>query len=264
MMAVMTEETAWSDALGEQIHYRLHRTPGLDEPRASLYLLHGRGGTMADWGEVMPALDAMVERGDVPPLLVVMPDAPWQERASWYVDSVFTGEPAGHPVETAFTRDLVHHVDTTSATVADRDHRFVGGNSMGGAGALRHLLAHPDLYSGGLALSPAAFDTVPWEGSSTREFGAFGRGDEPFVPEVYAALGYPAQLDTFDGALPVRLFVAAGDLEGLAIEAARLHDRARRSPGVESRLRVLGGDHDFGTWTPAFVEGLPFVLGADR
>jgi S-formylglutathione hydrolase FrmB len=264
MMSVMTERAAWSETLGEGIRYRVHLTPGREDPRPTLYLLHGRGGSLEDWGEAMPALDAMVERGVVAPLLVVMPDAPWSDRASWYVDSAYAGEPAGREVETAFTTDLVAHVDASYATVADREHRFVGGFSMGGAGALRHLLARPDLFSGGLALSPASFETEPWPGSSTREFGAFGRGQERFDPEVYERLGYVGQLAAFSGSGPVRLFVAAGDEEDLALQAAQVHDRAKRTAGVTSRLRILGGDHDFGVWTPAFVEGLPFVLGADR
>lgn len=255
---------AWSQALGEEVRYRIHRTPGPEGRRASLYLLHGRGGSMDDWPEVMPALDELVEQGSIPPLLVVMPDAPWSERASWYVDSLYEGDPPGRPVETALCGDLVRHVDASYETTNDRDHRFVGGFSMGGAGALRHLLGHPDLFSGGLALSPAAFESAPWEGSSTREFGAFGSGVELFVPEVYERLSYRRQLRSFDETTPVRLFVAAGDGEDLDLPAAQIHHHAKRVPGVSSRLRILGGGHDFGVWQPAFLEGLPWVMGAER
>lgn len=254
----------WSEALGEPLRYRLHRTPGPNGPRATLFLLHGRGADLDEPTRLLDVLDALVENGSVPPLLAIVPDAPWSDRASFYVDSDFTGHPSGRPVETALTRDLVRHVDATYATIADRDHRFVTGYSMGGAGAVRYTLGHPDLFSGCLALSPAVYDPLPPTDSSTRRFGAFGRGPEPFVPDVYTALGYRTQLESFGPTRPVRLFIAAGDGEDLAIEAARLHDRARQVEGVASRLRILGGDHDFDVWAPAFRDGLPFVLGASR
>ncbi|WP_017935147.1 alpha/beta hydrolase [Nocardioides sp. Iso805N] len=254
----------WSEALGEQLRYRLHRTPGPSGPRATLFLLHGRGADLDEPTPLLDVLDALVEDGSVPPMLAIVPDASWSDRASFYVDSAFTGLPPGRQVETALTRDLVRHVDATYATIAGRDHRFVAGYSMGGAGAVRYALGRPDLFSGCLALSPAVYDPLPGKDSSTRQFGAFGRGQELFDPDVYTGLGYRAQLASFDAARPVRIFIAAGDGEDLALEAARLHDRARHVAGVVSRLRILGGDHDFDVWAPAFRDGLPFVLGASR
>ena len=268
--------TAYSPALGEEIRYHVY-LPAVPRGRrcASAYLLHGRGDDLDAWTRIGPTLDRMIARRVIPPVVVVMPDAPWSDGGSWYVDSEFTGAPLGRPVETALTRDLVQHVDSTYSTIADREHRVVGGYSMGGAGALRHLLAHPDLYSGGLVLSPAVYDPMPPADSSAREFGAFGRGDARFVDEVYAALGYQAALAAFDADLPVRLFLAVGDDEwpnplpedarhDLDLETALVHNAAKRAPGVSSQLRVLDGGHDWDVWEPAFVEGLPYVLGVSE
>jgi enterochelin esterase-like enzyme len=254
---------AYSPALGEEIRYRVHLPTGGGTGLTSVYLLHGRGDGPDAWDRVVPALDRMVAERLVPPVLLVMPDAPWSGGGSFYVDSAFTGEPAGRPVETALTRDLVRHVDATYPTVADREHRVVGGYSMGGAGALRHLLAHPDLFSGGVVLSPAVYDPLPPADSSARELGAYGRGEERFVDEVYASLGIQPLLAAFDPALPVRLFLAAGDDHDLDREAALVHERAGRVPGISSRLRLLEGGHDWDVWEPALLEGLPHVLGAD-
>lgn len=268
--------SAWSPALGEEIRYRVYLPAGYARGRdrhASAYLLHGRGDDLDSWSEVKDTLDAMIHRRQVPPVVVVMPDAPWSDGGSWYVDSAFTGTPPGRPVETALTRDLVGHVDAAYGTRADRAHRVVGGYSMGGAGALRHLLAHPDLFSGGLVLSPAVYDPLPPADSSTREFGAFGIGPDRFVDDVYRRLGYQSLLASFDPALPVRLFLAVGDDEwpnplpedrrhDLDLETALVHNAAKRVEGVASQLRVLDGGHDWDVWVPAFVEGLPYVLGA--
>src|SRR5262249_19140584 len=143
-----------------------------------LYLLHGRGHTKEAWTQVKSQLDQMIRDGDVPPLIAIMPDAPWSERGSWYVDSACTGTAnPGRRVETAFPRDLVTAVDARYRTAAGRDARIIGGNSMGGAGALRFALAHQDLFGSALILSPAVYTPLPPIESNTRIYGGFGRGE---------------------------------------------------------------------------------------
>ena len=267
--------SAWSPALGEDVHYRAYLPAGHEHRRcAAVYLLHGRGGADDGWERLVPRLDELVSRGAVPPLVVVAPRAPWSDGGSWYVDSAFTGEPRGRPVETALTRDLVAAVEAAHGTVPERSHRVVGGWSMGGAGALTHLLRHPDVFCGALALSPAVYDPLPPADSSTRDHGAFGRGADRFVDEVYAganAAGLLAAYAASEAPPPVRLFLAVGDEEhahprpgdarhDLDQETATGHNRAKRVAGVSSRLRVLGGGHDWDVWEPALLEGLPWVL----
>ena len=107
----------------------------------------------ADAGE----LDELIANGDIPPTIAIMPDAPWSSRASYYVDSAYRGADPGRPVETAFTQDLIAHVDSTYRTVAARNGRGVAGYSMGGYGAIRYSLAHPDLFGASIVLSPAVY-----------------------------------------------------------------------------------------------------------
>lgn len=268
---------AWSEALGEEIRYRVYLPATRRHERcASAYLLHGRGDDLEAWTRVAQQLDEMIHRRVIPPVVVVMPDAPWSDGGSWYVDSAYTGTPLGRPIETALTRDLVAHVDATYGTVPDRAHRVVGGYSMGGAGALTYLFRHPDLFSGGLVLSPAVYDPLPPADSSAREFGAFGSDAEAFVDDIYAtsnAEGLLAAYAARADAPPVRLFLAVGDDEwpnplpedarhDLDQETATVHNRSKRVAGASSQLRVLDGGHDWPVWEPGFVEGLPYVLGA--
>lgn len=263
-----------SDAVGT-VDATVYLPPGYqDESRRypTLYLLHGRGDTQQAWQRVAGDLDDMIAAGTIQPMVVVMPDAPWSDRASWYVDSRYRGGASGAPeagaaVETALTRDLVGYVDATYRTVADRDARAVGGYSMGGAGALRYVLAHADEFSSAIVLSPAVYVPLPPADSSTRDYGAFGVGRSLFSPAVYRALNYPRALDRLDPATPVHLFIAVGDDEyanpapkdavhDLDYEAVRLYTAARRVPGVTAELRVLDGGHDWDVWQPAFREAI--------
>ncbi|WP_129337941.1 alpha/beta hydrolase-fold protein [Cellulomonas endophytica] len=270
-----------SEAVGE-IDYTVYLPPGYDEEPGreypTLYLLHGRGDTMAAWPRVAGDLDELIGSGAIQPLVVVMPDAPWNDRGNWYTDSLYTGSRGagpGVPVETAFTRDLVAHVDATYRTAEDRAARAVGGYSMGGAGALRFTLAHPDVFSAAIVLSAAVYEPTPPRDSSTRDYGAYGVGQRLFTPQRFRELSYPAALAAFDPALPVHLFVAVGDDEyanpdprdaehDLDMEAAKLYTAARRVPGVTAELRVLDGGHDWDVWQPAFREGVVDVASRLR
>ena len=264
---------ATSTAVGT-IDYTVYLPPGYDDDEReypTLYLLHGRGDTQAAWQRVTTDLDELIAGGSVQPMVVVMPDAPWNERGHWYTDSKYRpGRSGGEPgvaVETAFTRDLVDHVDATYRTADDRAARAVGGYSMGGAGALRFVLAHQDTFSAAIVLSAAVYVPQPPRDSSVRDYGAYGEGRRLFSSHRYRELAYPAAMDDLDPALPVHLFIAVGDDEwanpdprdaehDLDLESAQLYNAARRVPGITAELRVLNGGHDWDVWQPAFREGL--------
>jgi enterochelin esterase-like enzyme len=244
-----------------------------------IYLLHGRGDKQAAWTTIKPDLDRLIVESRIPAVIAIMPDAPSSRRAGYYIDSHFTGSadlklPAGEAVETAFTRDLVAHVDATYPTRPDRSGRIVAGYSMGGYGALRYALAHPDLFGAAIVLSPAVYVPLPPPDSSTREFGAFGLGATTFDEATYAGLNYPAIIPTFTAKrLPLTLFIGVGDDEhaiadpaqaahDLDYEAHTFYNRIRRVPGVDAQLRVVNGGHNWDTWRPTFVDGLQYVFRA--
>ncbi|MCU1418354.1 MAG: hypothetical protein JWP32_2528 [Schumannella sp.] len=253
---MLTRHAFMSRALGEELQYSVFRSDS-DGPLPVVYLLHGRGDSAESWETVLGDLERL------PPLIAVMPDAPWSSRASYYVDSIHRD---GRAVETAFTRDLVEHVDAHLATIRSREGRAVAGYSMGGFGALRLGLAHPSLFGSVVALSPAAYDPEPPAGSSAREFGAFGLGDLAFDSARYRDLGYPAMLSAYPSSLPLKLAVAVGDAEaehpgappslGLAVQAVLLAERARSVAGIHVSFRTYPGGHDFGVWRPALVDAL--------
>src|SRR5690606_6712648 len=115
--------------------------PDRAQPYDVLYLLHGGGGTYADWstwGDVagnLPGFDG----------IVVMPEG---GRAGWYSD--WPGRTAGNfaPLwETFHVHQLVPWVDANFNTSGTRSGRAVAGLSMGGYGALRYAGRHPHLFS---------------------------------------------------------------------------------------------------------------------
>jgi enterochelin esterase-like enzyme len=275
---VVRTEQVFSPALGKDLNYTIY-LPGEYSTSAAryrvIYLLHGRGDSMASWEPVASLIDDMIRAGQIPPLILVLPDAPSSKRAGYYVDSLFAGNstlPAGEKVETALTVDLLTHVDRTYRTIANRNGRAVAGYSMGGYGALRYVLAHPYLFRAAIALSPAVYVPLPPASSSTREFGAFGTGNAVFDDAVYAQKDYPALFAAFEAAnLPSALFIAVGDDEDANInptdavhdldyEAHTLYNKARRVKNLQVQLRVLDGGHNWEVWRPGLLEGLQYIL----
>jgi len=97
-----------------------------------LYLLHGQEMNEKTWGEIGAGAtaDSLINSGDIPPLLIVMP----RERK----DDRFGG---------ALANDILPYVDSHYRTLADRDHRALGGMSRGAGWALQVGLQNPGLFS---------------------------------------------------------------------------------------------------------------------
>lgn len=113
-----------------------------------LYLIHGQSYTEDQWDRLGAdeALDELVSSGEVTPFIIVMP------RDRLWVD----------PVESnfgqVFIEELIPWVDRTYRTIADRQHRAVGGLSRGAAWALHLGLSRWELFGSiGAHSSPIFF-----------------------------------------------------------------------------------------------------------
>lgn len=113
-------------------------------PFPVLYLLHGLSDDHTAWTR-RTRLESYV---DGRPLIVVMPDG----GRGFYTDS--RSNPRG-AYETFLLRDLVPFVDRTFHTRAERGGRAVAGLSMGGYGAVKLALKHPDTFCAGVSHSGA-------------------------------------------------------------------------------------------------------------
>jgi len=104
-----------------------------------VYWLHGSGGGVPGILPLARLVDAAIEAGQVPPMLVVFVNG---LRMGMYVDWMS----GTVPMETVIVRDLVGHVDATYRTVAAREGRLLDGFSMGGYGAARLGFKFPELF----------------------------------------------------------------------------------------------------------------------
>jgi enterochelin esterase-like enzyme len=217
-----------------------------------LYLLHGHGGGLYDWvnlGHIQQTADALIAHGDIPPTIIVMPDAD----STWYVDRK-------EKMETAVIHDLVGDAEHTFRAIGARDGRLVGGLSMGGYGALRFVLKYPEMFAAAALLSPAIYDPEPPQGSGARKAGVFGAPD--FDPQVWKALNYPALWDAFLAKkIAVPMYIDSGDDDTLFIEAeaTRLYSLLRKN-GQTAELRIVDGGHDWQVWESTIGDALRYIF----
>jgi enterochelin esterase family protein len=246
-----------SEALGRPLAYSLYLPDGYGangRRHPVLYLLHGVGGGENDWldmGRLRQTADWMVALGEIPPLVIVMPGGD----DGWYVDNPDPG--GAGAMATAIGEELVAHVDATLATDARREARAIAGVSMGGYGALRLALLHPETFTAAASLSGALFaGDEAMDGPFPELFhGAFGR---PLDRKRLVAASPVALIgQAASAATPPALFITCGDDDelGFANLAARFHERLRGAD-LAAELRITDGNHSWQLWE----EQLPSVL----
>jgi S-formylglutathione hydrolase FrmB len=103
------------------------------------------------------SMDSLVRLGAVSEMIIVMPSARNAYNGSFYTNSPVTGN-----WELFITRDLVNYVDRKYRTLKTRTARGLAGHSMGGYGALRVGMRHPETFSAVYALSACCLDFSDW------------------------------------------------------------------------------------------------------
>lgn len=136
-----------SELIGQVLPYNALLPVGYAESNKRypvLYLLHGLFGRYDDW-VTRTNLAEYAAHYDV---IIVTPEG----HDNWYTDSA--GAPADK-YESYFIRELISDVDARFRTIKDRRARGVAGLSMGGYGALKYGLKHPDQFAFAGSLSGA-------------------------------------------------------------------------------------------------------------
>jgi enterochelin esterase-like enzyme len=92
-------------------------------------------------------------------MIVVLPDSKTVYNGSMYSSSATTGD-----FEKFVWHDLVAYIDAHYRTVADRRSRGLAGHSMGGYGASRIGMKHPDVFGALYIMSPCCLSPMTGSG----------------------------------------------------------------------------------------------------
>jgi enterochelin esterase-like enzyme len=135
-----------------------------------VYALHGYSIGAEQWTHeihVPQTVEGAFAQGSQD-MIVVLPDSKTVHNGSMYSSSITTGD-----FEQFVAHDLVTYIDAHYRTLANRASRGLVGHSMGGYGATRISMKHPDVFGSVYIMSPCCLAA---------------RGAGPVNPEMEKAL----------------------------------------------------------------------------
>ncbi len=100
-------------------------------------------------GPAQDLLDRAIAAGEIGKTIFVAVDMATPLGCSWYVNSPVTGN-----WEDFMVREVVPYVDADFRTLSSRDSRGILGDFMGGYGAIRFGMTHPEVFGTVYALHP--------------------------------------------------------------------------------------------------------------
>ncbi|MBO0811181.1 MAG: esterase family protein [Microlunatus sp.] len=219
------------------------------QPPPVLYLLHGLSDDDTIW-----LRRTSIERYAAPlGLAVIMP----QVHRSFYNDQVYGGA-----YWTFLSEELPALVGAFFRISDRREDTFVAGLSMGGYGAMRWALNHPDRFAAAASLSGAVNITGMRTG---RE-----RPDDPrFYERIFGNDPVPDSADLFtlinnvDHDQCPALYVGCGTEDGL-IDDNRAFVKLIGDAGLEVRTSFVPGEHEWGLWDAEIQQVLDWLPLRDR
>ncbi len=210
-----------SDVVGRRQHYFVYLPPCYDADTNTrypvVYLLHGIPMDERHWLDegVVAAADKLFSSGELPPFIIVMPHGD-------YV--LYTDTSGGDKsFEGVFVNELIPAIDGRYRTLAEAEHRAIGGISRGGVWALEIAFRHSDLFSAVGGHSPAL---------------AVNRATDDFDPMV---LVKSAPIDK------LRIFLDAGDRDWTRTETQAL-SKLLAERYLPHTYTVGKGEHDYPYW----------------
>jgi S-formylglutathione hydrolase len=142
-----------------------------------VYLLHGIGDTDREftvawsnqtdaWGTIQGLMNQGIAEGQFGEMIIVVPNERTKMMGSFFTNSSATGN-----WEDFTVKDLVDYIDKKYRTLARSESRGIAGHSMGGYGAIKLGMKHPDIYRVVYAMNPAV---LGWAGDVSVDNPAFG------------------------------------------------------------------------------------------
>jgi len=135
-----------------------------------IYFLHGFLNDNSLMNYMKDLLDYAIAAEKIEPFILVIPDQRTTYDGSFYSNTGIFGN-----WEDFTAYDLVSYMDKNYRTLAKPGSRGITGHSMGGYGALKIAMKHPDIFETVYALSPGALTIVREYGPNSNTYIEFSK-----------------------------------------------------------------------------------------
>ncbi len=261
-----------SEILNRDMPYSVFLPQGYEEsnrPYPVLYLLHGWGGDHTNWvtkGEVNRIASSLITKGDVPDMIVIMPDGIVNSNYINYYDKSILWEDF-------FYEEFIPGVERKYRIMSNRRYRAIAGLSMGGNGALYHSIKHKDMFKTCYALSAAVRVIEPQErGKEQKAFDLkrYGPIDEEGFPSNYKKYSVIEIIKAMDAhqiadsqvSFPL-ISLDCGDDDAFLTANTNLV-QIMKEKNLPVELRVRDGGHNWEYWRTGLELALKFVGNSFR
>lgn len=257
--------TVKSEILGKEVNYTIYLPFDYETSERYypvVYLLHGYTDNDAGWiqyGEANLIADEAISKRDIPPMILVTPDA----GVSWYINN-YDGSVK---YEDFFIKEFIPYIESHYRIRKAKRFRAVGGLSMGGYGSLNYAFKYPDLFSAAAPLSAAVytkeqiinFDQSRWDRVEGVLFGKGLKGEERLTGALKG--NHPLYLldkTDVEKLKTVRFYIDCGDDDRLSIGNSELHIKMKKL-GIPHEFRVRDGRHSWTYWRTGLSKALKFI-----
>jgi len=236
-----------------------------------VYFLHGLNNDETSWtvdryGSLQNRVEDLILAKKIPEIIMIHP----RGDNSFYCNY----EDGSRRYEDLITQELVSYAEANYHAKKGRENRAIGGTSMGGYGALKIAMKHPDLYAATVGDSPIIFLgrnplDVPEEMKVSRYY-------QFFVGILKPIMGDPVRQDLWDANNPLVL-AKSGKLDSLKMyfdygtddryiptihldQGVKALDKALSDAGVPHTFKIWPGEGHGWALVDAHVElSLPFL-----
>ena len=263
---VLEGRTMASAILGEDVRYTIYLPSDYETSERYypiVYLLHGYTDDDTGWlqfGEANRIADKAIATGDIPPMIIVMPDG----KVSWYINDYQNKV----RWEDMFLDEFMPYIEAQYRVRKKKEFRGIAGLSMGGYGSLVLAMRNPDLFAAVAAFSSGIFTDEQREETPQNDFDTFwgplyggtglqgsARHTDHWRQHSVLDLIKDAPADTLK---KLRYYIDCGDDDFLAIGNATLHILMTEKE-IPHEYRVRDGAHTWSYWRTGLPTGLKFI-----
>ena len=229
--------------------------PNYQRPAKTLILLHGFNGDCDDWQQHTPVAEWSMQYN----LAIVMPTG----GVSFFLDR----EATGHKYATFIGVDLVNYLRETYGLAMNKEDTFIGGNSMGGFGAMHAALMFPETFGAAMGLSSAAIakqlpemkKNLQPNRMANLEYYIEQFGDLDKAPESDINAEWQYKQNVEKGIQNPRIFMACGSEDFLLVPNHLMRDFLKEQKADFTYVEAPGV-HDWNFWVPHAYKGIEWLL----